>query len=87
MDGQAEKAEFKFLNKKSGIDGKVCWDWPIADDIDIADTSNCFWEPALAIPTSGTCGQPYFVFEEEDEVQKKFAFLKNMVYTTPNVVI
>ena len=26
VDQQAEKAEFKFLHKKSGIDGEICWD-------------------------------------------------------------
>ena len=76
IDGEPEKAEFKFLHKRSAIDGKVYWDWPTTEDIDIVDTANCFWGPAIAILTSGTRGRSYFVFEEENEVQEKFAFLQ-----------
>ena len=57
VDGQTEKAEFKFLHRKRGIDGKVCWDWPTAYDIDIVDTANCFCGTTLAILTSGTRGR------------------------------
>jgi len=76
VDQQAEKAEFKFLHKKSGIDGEICWDWPTTEDIDIVDTASCFWGPALAKLKSGRRGRSYFVFEEEDKVQAEFAFLQ-----------
>ena len=39
---QAEKAELKYLQKKSGIDGEICWDWPTTEGIEIVDTAICF---------------------------------------------
>jgi len=76
VDQQAEEAEFKFLSRKSGIDGEICWDWPTIEDRDIVDTANCFWDPALANLKSARRGRSYFVFEEQDKVQEKFAFLQ-----------
>ena len=73
-DADADKVEMKFLKRKENyIDpGRLLWDWPVVDDIDIIDANWCFLGPEKPILTNAVRGKAFMKFSKEAEAMKKF---------------
>ena len=75
-DDDANKVEFKFLERRVGIDAKT-WRWPLSEDKEIVDINRVFLGPAPALNIE----QPRIItfrFSKEPEAARCWGILKKM---------